>query len=79
MERVGLPDRERVLADLLAPDGVGDRRVDLADGAHRPVVPELEHGQERLLRHLDAADLLHPLLALLLRSSSLRLREMSPP
>src|SRR5205085_5753655 len=27
---------------------------------------EVEHGEERLLRHLDRADLLHPLLALLL-------------
>ena len=34
-------------------------------GAHLLVV-QVEHGQERLLRHLDAADLLHPLLALLL-------------
>src|SRR4029450_8580023 len=31
-----------------------------------PLVPEVEHGEERLLRHLDASDLLHPLLPFLL-------------
>ena len=34
---------------------------------------QVEHGQERLLRHLDAADLLHPLLALLLLLEQLAL------
>src|SRR5205814_2398439 len=32
----------------------------------RLLLAELEHGEERLLRHLDATHLLHPLLALLL-------------
>src|SRR5579859_3015138 len=36
-------------------------------------VPEIEHGQERLLRHLDPADLLHTLLALLLLLEQLAL------
>src|SRR4026208_1404524 len=34
---------------------------------------EVEDGEERLLRHLDAADLLHPLLALLLLLEQLSL------
>src|SRR5207247_11370783 len=34
---------------------------------------EVEHGQERLLWHLDRADLLHPLLALLLLLEQLAL------
>src|SRR4029078_300416 len=37
------------------------------------VVPELEHGQERLLWHLDPPDLLHPALALLLLLQQLAL------
>src|SRR5215210_7952181 len=36
-------------------------------------VPELEHREERLLRHLDAADLLHALLAFLLLLEQLAL------
>ena len=39
----------------------------------------LEDGEERLLRHLDGADLLHPLLALLLLLEQLPLRVTSPP
>src|SRR3954467_2651750 len=37
------------------------------------VVAQLEHRQERLLRDLDAPDLLHPLLALLLTLEELAL------
>ena len=40
---------------------------------------ELEHGQERLLRHLHPADLLHALLAGLLLLEQLALALMSPP
>src|SRR3954447_23263607 len=36
-------------------------------------VAEVEHGEERLLRHLDGADLLHPLLAGLLLLEQLAL------
>src|SRR5204863_3058862 len=38
-----------------------------------PSVAELEHREKRLLRHLDAADLLHPLLAFLLLLEQLAL------
>src|SRR5829696_3780961 len=42
-------------------------------------VAELEHGEEGLLRDLDAADLLHPLLALLLLLQQLALaRDVAP-
>src|SRR5215207_3555279 len=42
-------------------------RRERAEGERRSfAIVQVEHGQERLLRHLDAADLLHPLLALLL-------------
>src|SRR5436305_3825834 len=34
---------------------------------------DVQHGEERLLRHLDGADLLHPLLALLLLLEQLAL------
>src|SRR3954463_7385059 len=37
------------------------------------IIPELQHGQERLLGDLDAPDLLHPLLALLLTLEQLAL------
>src|SRR5947209_17129279 len=39
----------------------------------RPVGPDVEHGEERVLRHFDAADLLHALLALLLALEQLAL------
>ena len=65
---------ERVLGPAarltVARDRRGDPRVTPRASAAR---------DEGLLGHLDAADLLHLLLALLLRSSSLRLRLMSPP
>ena len=37
------------------------------------VLPDLEHGEERLLRNLDSADALHPLLAFLLLLEQLSL------
>src|SRR6187200_2256534 len=37
-----------------------------ASGSPLLLAVEVQDGEERLLRHLDAADLLHPLLALLL-------------
>ena len=40
---------------------------------HRPISSDLEHRKERLLRDLDRADLLHPLLALLLLLEQLAL------
>src|SRR3954468_18879917 len=44
---------------------VTPQRAFRAPSALRRLV-QVEHGQKRLLRHLDAADALHPLLALLL-------------
>ena len=55
----------------------GGRRGGARRRSLRPV--QIEHGQEGLLRHLDRADLLHPLLAGLLPLEQLALRVMSPP
>src|SRR6187200_2764477 len=44
-----------------------------ASGSPLLLAVEVEDGEERLLRHLDAADLLHPLLALLLLLEQLSL------
>src|SRR5215211_9562608 len=48
-------------------------RATLSRSGSAGVVAELEDGEERVLRDLDAADLLHPLLALLLALEQLAL------
>src|SRR3954469_11847152 len=49
------------------------RRRSRSARARSRLVPQLQHRQERLLGPLDAADLLHPLLALLLLLEQLAL------
>jgi len=44
-----------------------------------PALGDLQHGQEGFLRNVDLADAFHATLASFCFSSSLRLREMSPP
>src|SRR4029453_16640673 len=51
----------------------GGRTGDERRSRALPIRVEVEHGEEGLLRHLDAADLLHPLLALLLLLEQLAL------
>src|SRR5919108_3661591 len=43
-----------------------------------PLLAEVEHGEKRFLRHLDATDLLHPLLSLLLLLEQLALARDVP-
>src|SRR5207249_592253 len=60
------PSRAQAGASLLsAPACARKGESARCRGAASPsALVELEHRQERLLRHLDAADLLHPLLSL---------------
>ena len=58
--------RARSSHPLVVPDDRDARQL-------RSLLVERQHGQERLLRHLDRADLLHPLLALLLLLEQLAL------
>src|SRR3954465_8439486 len=57
---------------------VTPRRASRAPSALRRLV-QVEDSQERLLRHLDAADALHPLLALLLLLEQLSLARAVAP
>ena len=72
---LGARNAERALERADARLAVGRERgaAALADGSHlerhqrlAAPLPDVEHREERLLRHLDRADLLHALLALLL-------------
>src|SRR5450755_197902 len=71
------PAPPRRAAAATGPDQIARSACPAAGSRGSPslsaLLAEFEHGQERLLRHLDPADLLHPLLALLLLLEQLAL------